>query len=227
MPFYVAKADASGNRIVGSEIQLSPGPTRVDYPTETLFQSQETSGGSVIQQAPSRDPRRRAWVWAGYPGWMVAYQRLWATLESLRSTHRKAYGAPTPYVYLRDTETQELRRRVVLTGTATGGSANTLVTTGLTSGALVGFQLELVDGTGVGQVRTIIGNTTTTVTVDAPWSINPVSGTKFVARGDSNDWFKARVTDVVRTNRQDGGLVRYEETKLVFVLDADSTWNQF
>ncbi len=52
----------------------------------------------------------------------------------------------------------------VLSGTASSGSTTTLVASGFTSGALVGFTLFLTGGAGAGQVVEIASNTTTTLT---------------------------------------------------------------
>lgn len=226
MPFFLAKADNAGARIAASEVQVSPGPTRVEYPTEPLGSIVDTADGNVVKQQPVKDPRRRAWVWLGYPGWFTNYQTLWTLLEGHLSKFRKAEGALTPYIYIKDTETKLLRRRVTDPGTATAGAASTITDTGKawTVNAYTGYVVELIQGTGAGQVRTIQSNTATALTVSPNWSVNPTAGTKYAVRGFVDDWFRARVLEVSQKLRDDGGLVRYDETKLVFVID-DATWN--
>jgi hypothetical protein len=96
----------------------------------------------------------------GYPGWFVNYQALWAQLEPLRSRYRAEAGL-SPWVYLKDSETQEL--------------------------ALI-----------------------TPVDADTVTRTYP--------------FWKCRVTGVTRELRKDGGLVRYEVTRLEFQIE-DASWN--
>jgi hypothetical protein len=226
MGYHIAIADASGNRVTASERQLSPGPTRVDYPTEAAGSLLETPDGRVIQQQPLKDNRRRSWIWEGYPGWLVTYQDLWSVLESLLSQYRKNYGAATPYVYVKEDVTGELTRLVTYAGTATAGGATTLTDSSQTwtTNALTGYEVEIVEGTGAGQIRTIASNTGTVLTVTDSWSTNPASGSKYAVRGQVSDWFRVRVIDAHRTPAASDRLNTYEETRVVFVID-DSAFN--
>ncbi|HWG94585.1 MAG TPA: Calx-beta domain-containing protein [Mycobacteriales bacterium] len=77
-----------------------------------------------------------------------------------------------------------------LSGTATGGSATTLVATGAFTGlagrsgadGLVGKELVLVSGTGEGQTRRITAATADALTV-ATWGVAPDSTTRWLVRG--------------------------------------------
>lgn len=160
MGFWFALADTDGSLLAGSETEISPRPTRVEYPTTPAGQLLETQGGQVIQQQPTRDNRRRAWEWVGYPGWFQRYQDLFAQLEPLRSRYRAEAGL-SPYVWLKEDETQEFCR------------------------------------------------------------ITPVSGTS-VTR--TFPYFKCRVLGVTRELRKDGGLVRYDTTRVEFTVE-DPNWN--
>lgn len=227
MPFYYAFSDSSGNRITSSDTLLSPYPTTVEYPNVKAGQEFETTNGVVIVQQPSKDPRRRAWVWNSYPAWMLAYQTLWNQIYPLRARYRTLYGAATPYIYLKDTETGLLRRQVTVTGTTASSTGTTLTASGSpgwATNAYAGMQVEVVSGTGQGQVRTIQSNTASQLTVTQAWGTNPVSPAPFVIRGWVDDWFKVRVLDVQRKTREQGGLVVYENTRVDFVVE-DATWN--
>lgn len=71
------------------------------------------------------------------------------------------------------------------TGTATGGSATTLVDTGASwsPNQWVNLTLELTSGAGAPQTRTVLSNTTNTITVSSAWSgSNPASGTGYLVR---------------------------------------------
>lgn len=222
--FWVAMADASGNRIPGSEISLSPRPTDVDYPRENLSTKIETADGRVVIQQPTRDSRSRAWIWTGYPADLPGYVTLWDFLQGLRSRYRRNFGAGTPYVYLLDNLSGELRRQITITGTATSGSTTVLTDTGANFPILENWRIELVAGPGAGQGRIISTNTSNTVVPQTPWTTAPGVGTQYAIHGWVSDWVKARVIDLSRVLRTGGGPARYEETRMTFVLDGDSTW---
>lgn len=118
MPFWIAYADSSGNRDVATEVQLSPAPSKVEYPPPAQTRL-PTIAGTTIVQRPTVDNRPRAWVWEGYPGWFQRYQDLWVVLEPLHARYRLVAGDVTPYVYLRENETKMLRRIVVSGHTVT------------------------------------------------------------------------------------------------------------
>lgn len=116
MPFWIAYANGSGARNGATEQQLQPKPTLVRYPEGPSGGVIETAGGSVVVQQFTQDARTREWVWMGYPAWYPAYQTLWGQLEPLRSRYRKMAGDATPYVYLKEDETQ-LFRTISVSGT--------------------------------------------------------------------------------------------------------------
>lgn len=70
---------------------------------------------------------------------------------------------------------------VLYSGITTGSSINTLTDTIQTwnTNSLIGLDITIVSGIGVGQTRTIISNTLTTVTVGVNWTINPNSSSKY------------------------------------------------
>ena len=53
------------------------------------------------------------------------------------------------------------------------------VVTGLL-GSVVGWKVRIVGGTGIGQMRSIVANSTSSLTVDAPWRVAPDSTSKLV-----------------------------------------------
>lgn len=119
MPFNIAYADSNGDRDGATDTILSPSPTSVAYPQDPAGKTIKTTGGSIIVQQPINDGRIRSWIWTGYPGWLIAYGTLWDTIEPLRSKHRLTDGDNTPYVYLKEDETQLLRTIVVASKTVT------------------------------------------------------------------------------------------------------------
>jgi hypothetical protein len=73
------------------------------------------------------------------------------------------------------------------TGTATSGTATTLVNSAKTwtASQWVNYQIRIVSGTGAGQIRTITANTTTTVTV-ATWTTTPDATSVYSIEGNDD-----------------------------------------
>jgi hypothetical protein len=73
------------------------------------------------------------------------------------------------------------------TGTATSGTATTLVNSGKawTTGQWVNFQIRITAGTGAGQIRTITANDATSVTV-ATWTTTPDATSQYSIEGNDN-----------------------------------------
>lgn len=73
------------------------------------------------------------------------------------------------------------------TGTATSGTATTLVQTGKTwaVGQWVNYEVRITGGTGAGQVRTITANTADTLTVSG-WNTNPDATSTYVIQGNDD-----------------------------------------
>lgn len=225
MGFWIARADASGVKIAASEYLLPMSPTRVDYPVEALGVLLETADGNVVQQQMNKDGRRRAWVWENYRDTVVGWQDLWNRLLNLRSRHLIEGGAVTPYIFVKENESQRLRRRKSVAGTATSASGTTLTDTGLTmtTNEFTGGWISITAGTGVGQTRQIVSNTTTQFTV-ATWTTTPDTTSKYEAQIWINDWFRVRVLDVSRKTQDRGGPTQFVESSMVFVID-DPTYN--
>lgn len=219
MPFYIATADATGALIATSALMLQPAPGRVEYADGPAGSILETDDGSVVQQQPNADGRTRAWLWLDYPTNQAGYQRIWPVLEGLRSRYRVAMGL-SPYVYLKEDVAKGLRKRVQLTVSASA-SGFTLTTTGLAAGALVGGSVTLN-----GQIRGILDNTTTTITVGDAF-VGATSGLATITYF-AHDWVRVRVLQVSRKLADDQGAIRWGETRLVFVIDdaaAVNPWN--
>lgn len=176
MGFWVSSSDASGARIAGTEEQLSPAPAEVDYPRVSAGRVVETTGGAVVKQQPSRDPRRRAWVWQSLPAYEQTprYLRMIRQLEGLLSTTRRARGLP-PWVYLRDTETDALRVWRFDSGTTTAIGADSLTdaSKAWAVNAAKDAVVEITSSTGQGQRRTVVSNTSDTLLLGDYWSPLP------------------------------------------------------
>ncbi len=73
-------------------------------------------------------------------------------------------------------------------GKATSGAATTLTNSGKswTTNQWANYQVRIVAGVGAGQVRTVISNTSTALTV-ATWTTNPDSTSVYVLEGNDND----------------------------------------
>jgi hypothetical protein len=73
------------------------------------------------------------------------------------------------------------------TGTATSGTATTIVQTGKTwtASSWINSQVRITGGTGAGQIRTITANTADTLTV-ATWTTTPDATSTYVIEGNDN-----------------------------------------
>jgi hypothetical protein len=70
---------------------------------------------------------------------------------------------------------------------------------GLITGAEVGNIVRIIAGTGRGQARRIVGNDTTTLTVDVPWTITPDASSIFVVEAPS--WtYSSESSDIQNAN---------------------------
>jgi hypothetical protein len=211
MGFWIATADTSGARITTSDLELQPGPSLIEYPTDSAGSILDTVDGNAIHQQPSRDGRRRVWVWSGYPHNQAGYLRVWPVLLSLRSRYRAEAGL-SPYVFLKEDITGGLRRRQSDTGT--GSATGFTLTDGTASWTANAFQGGFV--VVAGQSRAVLANTATTITVGDAFVGSP-SGT-YVINYFTADWFRVRVLEVSRHPKPERTL-QYESTRIQFVVD--------
>ncbi len=75
------------------------------------------------------------------------------------------------------------------TGTATGGTSTTLVNAAknwATNQWANAYQVRITGGTGAGQTRIILSNTTTTLTVSAAWATNPDATSVYSIEGNDD-----------------------------------------
>jgi len=74
------------------------------------------------------------------------------------------------------------------TGTATGGTANTISNSGKAwaTNQWANSQIRLTGGTGAGQIRTISSNTGTAITVSANWTTTPDNTTTYAIEGNDD-----------------------------------------
>ncbi len=213
MAFWIATADANGDRETDSEVEIRPGPTRVEYPEDPTGDITPTDDGRVVQQQTTQDGRLRTWAWENMPATMPEFRRLWSTLESLRSRYRKEQGLSS-WVYVKEDVSGGLRVRSSFSAGASG-SGTTLTMAGLPSGITEGF--VTLDG----QPRAILSSTSGAAVV-ADAFIGSPTGTATVEYW-VRDWVRVRFLQVSRAPSKDGRSVRYE-IKTVFVIDDDD-WN--
>lgn len=107
MPFFVALSDSFGNILPATTVQLSPGPTYVQYPDHFDSVVRTSKDGSIIIQTPSKDSRTRKWVWRNYKTNVPKYTQLYNQLLQFHYKLRIAAGL-SPWVYVQDTETGNL-----------------------------------------------------------------------------------------------------------------------
>lgn len=223
--FWIAMADLAGAK-TGQEMQLTPAPTRVEYPNATLGELIETADGRVVMQASSKDPRRRTWVWSNYGPDVTVYERQYRWLHQLTARTRLTLGL-SPYVYVFDGTTNLLNTYRSHT-TAVTSMAGAVLTIPALPGtiALANLKNATIDVLSGGnssnpyERRSVMSATSTTLTLDQPLASAP--GTSQIALSWSEPaWWKARVLDTTRELRDDGGRPRYTSTRFMFVVDEE------
>lgn len=221
MSFQISPVDP---RITpGFELTLSPAPTAVGYPEGLNGERLEAPDGKLIVQQPTLDARPRTWVWRGYPGMLIGYERQYQRLQTFRSRYRQE-AAQSPYCWVKDSSTKRLRRRVSATlAVAAAGSTTSAITLNAATTVIQDPVVEIIAGTGINQIRTVTSMTTTVLQVSPVLAAAPHSATVRLT-GWVDDWFRVRVLDVSRKLRDEGGNIRYDTTTLEFVVD-DSTYN--
>jgi hypothetical protein len=85
-------------------IDLSPGPTNVEYPDFRLFNARTTQDNAVIVQRPLQDDRTRSWIWNGYRPTIPGYQAQWDILAALEARRRLQAGR-NPIIQIWENET--------------------------------------------------------------------------------------------------------------------------
>lgn len=221
--FWICPADANGDRIVGAEVRLNPGPVEVDYPQQQPGSKVETDAGRVIRQQSAADPRPRAWIWrelpAGTPG--RRYDRVIAEVETLLSRTRRQQGF-SPFVYLRDDETDILGRWVSSHGVATGTGVDTLTDSGKSwvANEYKNGVVEVFAGGGAGLRRSVASNTATALSLSDEWGDTVPSSANYVVTGWRNDWVRARVVHVSKQPHQGGPAgVSEDQLRFEFVIE--------
>lgn len=231
--FWVALATSTHARSAVT-VELSPAPSRVDYPNAPLGEMIETADGRVVMQQPSKDPRRRSWVWTNFGPSITTYERQFRWLEGLRSRYRQQ-GGQSPYIYVYDGTTELMNKRWTITRTVTSitsinserkvlnvadVSANvhpTVLTNavvdlyvGSETSATQRVSITSATNTALTCTQVIDASVTGTVTAKITW-LEP-------------NWWRVRVLDTTRTPLE-AGVMKYAESKFTFVIE-DPDWTE-
>lgn len=100
------------------------------------------------------------------------------------------------------------------TGTATAGTTNTItIARSFPTYTLKAFTIKLTSGTGAGQVRSIIANSGTSVTVAPDWTTQPTSGTGYAIFGIPQYYTSLYVEYISSTLKHQG--VDYDTTERI------------
>jgi hypothetical protein len=215
--FWISTANVStGQRVVGSQIQLRPHPTEVDYPVDPKGALMTTrGGGNVLRQMTERDGRIHTWVWKGLPTAVPRYERLAQQLESLSSKMRREQGL-SPFLYFKDDETDTLGAWANIAGSISSTTATTLTDTSKSFAGTVNGVIEITSGPGTGQRRSITAATGSQLTITPAWNIQP-TGT-YTVQAFQNLWAKVRVLNVTRQVQGHGSVL--EDIRVDFVIDG-------
>lgn len=228
--FWIAPADNTGAKS-SVETQLLPYPTFVEYPSTDLGEIQETADGRVVVQVSNLDPRRRVWHWSNFGPEIATYERQYQWMRTLLARDRRARGQ-SPYVYVFDGSSNllELDRSIDFTGASLSGTTVTVPT----MASLVNFNqltnawvevLAATTGTDSPAVyerrRVVSASSATSLTIESAFSSDTLNNSHLLLSWTQPVWFKARVVEVGRDLRSEGGSVRYTDTRLVFVIDDD------
>lgn len=227
--FWIAMADLAGAK-TSLETQLTPAPTRVEYPNAELGEMIETADGRVVMQVSTRDPRRRSWVWSNYGANIAAYERQYRWLHQLTSRVRLGLGL-SPYVYVLDGTTNLLNRRRTHTTLATVSGTNSRVYTlttplsGVATSFLTNATVDVLPAASGGSTapferRSVLSATAAEITLDSALSA-ALASSQLLLSWSEPVWWKARVLDTTRDLRDEGGPPRYTSSRFTFVIDEE------
>lgn len=231
--FWVALATSTHARSAVT-VELSPAPSRVEYPDAPLGEMIETADGRVVMQQPSKDPRRRSWVWTNFGPSIATYERQFRWLEGLRSRYRQQSGQ-SPYIYVYDGTTELMNKRSTITRTVSSitsinserkvlnvadisAAVHPTVLTNAVVDLYVGSETSATQrvsitsatNTALTCTQVIDASVTGTVTAKITW-LEP-------------NWWRVRVLDTTRTPLE-AGVMKYAASKFTFVIE-DPDWTE-
>lgn len=218
-------ADLTGAK-TAQETRLMPAPTRVDYPNAARGELTETADGRVVLQVSNREPRRHSWIWSNFGPEVTVYERQYRWLHQLASRTRLGLGL-SPYVYVYDGATNLLNvnRSLTITPSNVNGTTITVPTMSTVYPAnLKNGVVEVLPATGGSATpferRSIMGATATTITIENALS-GALNTSQILVTWSEPAWWKVRILDTTRDLRGDGGSVRYDASRLTFVIDEE------
>lgn len=92
MAFLIRYSTDAAPGSVYTVLELSPGPTTVDYPVFREYNARTTQDHAVIIQRGLKDDRSRSWVWSNYRPTIPGYESQWTTLLTLEARQRQIDG---------------------------------------------------------------------------------------------------------------------------------------
>jgi hypothetical protein len=226
--YWVAPATTAGSKS-SVETQLYPYPTTVEYPWQDIGNIQETADGRVVVQRSTHDGRRHTWTWSNYGSEVLPYERQYHMLRSLRARDRQTLGQ-SPYIYVYDgtADGMQLRRSILFTNAAISGTTVSIpdLSGVVHTSALGNSWLEILPATGGSSAayerRRVTAASNTSLTLEDSFSSDTLNNSDILLTWQQPVWFRARVVEVTREIRSEGGAVRYSSSRLVFVVDDTS-----
>ena len=91
---------------VTDPLELTPGPTEVEYPDFRLYNARQTQDSSLIIQRPLNDPRPRKWIWKNYRQSVPNYESQFDDLKLLEARQLDADGY-SPIIQVWENESDE------------------------------------------------------------------------------------------------------------------------
>lgn len=227
--FWLAPATSADAKST-VEVQIFPQPTWVEYPSADLGEIQETADGRVIVQVSNLDPRRRSWHWTNFGPESLSYERQYQFMRSLKARDRRAQGQ-SPYVYVYDATSDQLeinRSILFATGSLSGTTATVPNFSSVVhTGHLTNAWLEILPATSGGSSaayqrrRVTAAGSSTSLTLESAFTSDTLGNSDMLLSWSQPAWFRARVVEVTRELRNEGGPVRYGDSRFVFVIDDD------
>jgi len=106
MPFLIRYSTDAAPGSTYTILELSPGPTEVDYPEAREYNIRTTQDHNIVIQRPIKDSRVRKWLWKNYRSNIIGYNSLWTALVALESRQRDIDGK-NPVIQIWENETGE------------------------------------------------------------------------------------------------------------------------
>ena len=155
------------------------------------FYNYDDAGTATAGSTTSLTDSSKNWTVNGYAGyWLICIDGTGeGQFVQITSNTATALSFSSVTTGFDATSVYEIRgQRPFATGVATAGASTTLTNSAKswTTNQWTNYQVKILSGTGIGQIRTIASNTGTVLTVSSAWTTNPDTTSVYVIHGNED-----------------------------------------